>query len=192
MAEDVLDKKAAIMKAALVLFTQRGFHGTPTAMISESAGVSTGILFRYFKTKNDLINSVYFSAKERMSQALGEGCEGEKGVCNKARRIWGNSIRWGMENPEEFLFIQQFHSSPFISDITQQEAEKNFTFLNFVIDDGIKRGMIKQTERSLVLEMLFSANAAVVRSIIQAGSIKDIDELINRSFDIVWDGLSGR
>jgi AcrR family transcriptional regulator len=192
VAGQLPDKKDAIMKAALILFTQRGFHGTPTAMISKAAGVSTGILFRYFKTKNDLINSVYFSAKARLALALDEGCEEEKGVRNKAKRIWGNSIRWGIENPEEFLFIQQFYSSPFISDITQEEAEKNFSFPNFVIDDGIKRGVIKQTERSLVLEMLFGANAAVVRSIIADCSYKDIDELINRSFDIAWEGISGR
>lgn len=191
MVENIPDKRAAIMKAALILFTQRGFHGTPTAMISEAAGVSTGILFRYFKTKNDLINSVYFSVKGRMATATSEGVEEEKGIRGKARRIWGNSIRWGVENPEEFLFIEQFYSSPFITDVTQEEALKNFAFLNFLIDDGIKRGVFKQSERGLVLEMLYGANVAVVKSIIQQGAVKDMDEWIGRSFDIVWTGISG-
>ena len=35
MKEQVKDKKTAIMKAALKLFTERGFHGTSTAQISK-------------------------------------------------------------------------------------------------------------------------------------------------------------
>lgn len=190
MAEDIPDKRAAIMKAALILFTQRGFHGTPTSMISESAGVSTGILFRYFETKNDLINSVYFAAKERMGRATYDGCEAEKSVRNKIKRIWGNAIRWGVENPYEFIFIEQFSSSPFITDVTQEQALKNFAFLFEVLNEGIRTRTLKNQDRGLALDMLYYANAAVVRKILQNGDTKDIDEFIDKSFDIVWGGIS--
>lgn len=189
MAEDIPDKRAAIMKAALILFTQRGFHGTPTSMISKSAGVSAGTLFLYFKTKNDLINSVYYEAKARMGPATCEGYEEEKGIRNRVKRIWGNTIRWGVENPEEFMFIAQFSSSPFISDITQEQAWKNFECLDDVLNDGVRRGDLKKMDRRLALDMLYSANAAVIRLIIGQGAVKDIDGLIDRSFDIVWSGI---
>lgn len=190
MAEDVPDKRAAIMKAALILFTQRGFHGTPTSMISESAGVSTGILFRYFATKNDLINSVYFSAKERMGQATYAGCDEETSVRDKIKRIWGNAIRWGVENPYEFMFIEQFSSSPFIADVTKEEALKKFALLFEVLNDGIRAGIVKNQDRTLALEMLYYANAAVVRKVIQSGDTKDLDDLIDKSFNIMWGGIS--
>jgi AcrR family transcriptional regulator len=177
------------MKAALILFTQRGFHGTPTSMISESAGVSTGTLFRCFETKNDLINSVYFSAKERMGQATYAGCEHETSVRNKIKRIWGNSIRWGVDNPYEFLFVEQFSSSPFITDVTREQAMKNFSLLFEVLNEGIRTGTMKNQDRDLTLEMLYSANVAVVKKLIQSGDTKDLDETIARSFDIVWGGI---
>jgi len=65
MDQQVKDKRTAIMDAALKLFTERGFHGTSTAQISEDAGVATGTLFNYFPTKGDLINSLYFEVKGR-------------------------------------------------------------------------------------------------------------------------------
>ena len=49
--EQATDKREAILETALVLFTERGFYGTPTAMISREAGVATGTLFFYFKNK---------------------------------------------------------------------------------------------------------------------------------------------
>jgi AcrR family transcriptional regulator len=190
MAEDVNDKRAAIMKAALILFTQRGFHGTPTAMISDSAGVSTGTLFRCFETKNDLINSVYFSAKERMALATCAGCDKEKDYRGKIKRIWSNLIRWGVENPYEFLFIEQFSTSPFITDVTQEQLQKNYLFLFDVLDEGVKTGLLKSQDRMLVLEMLYSANVAVVKKLIKSGDTKDLDMTIDRSFDFVWGGIA--
>jgi AcrR family transcriptional regulator len=190
MAEDVNDKRAAIMKAALILFTQRGFHGTPTAMISDSAGVSTGTLFRCFETKNDLINCVYFSAKERMALATCAGCDEEKDYRGKIKRIWGNLIRWGVENPYEFLFIEQFSTSPFITDVTQEQLQKNYLFLFDVLDEGVNTGLLKSQDRMLVLEMLYSANVAVVKKLIKSGDTKDLDMTIDRSFDFVWGGIA--
>jgi AcrR family transcriptional regulator len=58
------------MKAALKLFTERGFHGTSTAHISKEAGVATGAFFNYFPTKEDLLNSLYFDVKGRLSRSM--------------------------------------------------------------------------------------------------------------------------
>ena len=54
MKKQVTDTRTAIIKAALKLFTERGFHDTSTAQISRKAGVATGTLFNYFPTKKDL------------------------------------------------------------------------------------------------------------------------------------------
>jgi AcrR family transcriptional regulator len=192
MAEDVTDKRAAIVKTALILFTQRGFHGTPTSVISRGAGVSTGTLFLYFPTKNDLINAIYFEAKERMGLAACEGYQEEKGIRNRVKRVWSNVIRWGVDHPEEFLFIAQFHSSPFISDITQEQAFKSFEFLSDVMNDGVRRGDLKNVDKRFAIDMLYSANSAVVRSVLQQGTVKNLDDMIDQSFDIVWGGISSK
>jgi len=65
------------MEAALKLFTQRGLHGTSTAQISKEAGVATGTLFNYFPTKDDLINSLYFEMKGKLSRSMGKEIESE-------------------------------------------------------------------------------------------------------------------
>ena len=61
-----MEKKQNILDASLKLFVERGFHGTSTAEIAKKAGVATGTLFHYFKTKEELINSLYFHSKESM------------------------------------------------------------------------------------------------------------------------------
>lgn len=50
--------RRAILKAALELFSKRGFFRTRTKDISMKAGIAEGTLFNYFKTKEDL--ALYF------------------------------------------------------------------------------------------------------------------------------------
>ncbi len=58
-----MSKREQIFEAAVQLFTEKGFEKTPTSAISKVAGVATGTLFHHFKTKEDLINALYFTMK---------------------------------------------------------------------------------------------------------------------------------
>ncbi|AAM03807.1 TetR/AcrR family transcriptional regulator [Methanosarcina acetivorans] len=95
MDPQVKDKKTAIVDAALMLFTERGFHGTSTAQISKEAGVATGTLFNYFPTKEYLINSLYFEVKGELSRCMGKGIKAESTFQDKLRKLWSNLINWG-------------------------------------------------------------------------------------------------
>jgi len=190
MREDQKDKKEAIINASLKLFTERGFDNTPTSRISQEAGVATGTLFRYYPTKEDLINSTYVIAKDRLARAMVAGLSEEKALEDKVRLIWGNTIRWGLQNPQELLFLEQFISSPYITRITEEEAMKRFAFMGELIEEGIANGKIKDIHRGLIFEILFSANRAVIRKIAMHDLAGQMDELIDGSFELVWSGLS--
>ncbi len=49
-----IDKKNRILKAGYDLICRKGYYNTNTAEIAKAAGVSTGILYRYFKDKRDI------------------------------------------------------------------------------------------------------------------------------------------
>ena len=51
-------RKAQIMEAALELFALNGFHSTSIADISKMAGISKGLLYNYFKSKEALIKEL--------------------------------------------------------------------------------------------------------------------------------------
>src|SRR5690606_27876447 len=55
----VTDKREAILHAALELFVERGFWGTAVPEIAEKAGVGAGTIYRYFESKEALVNALY-------------------------------------------------------------------------------------------------------------------------------------
>jgi len=49
-----IEKKEKIIKAGFELICKKGYHNTNTAEIAKEAGVSTGIVYQYFKDKHDI------------------------------------------------------------------------------------------------------------------------------------------
>ena len=52
-----IEKKNKIIKAGLELICEKGYQSTTTADIAKRAGVSTGIVYNYFKDKKDILLS---------------------------------------------------------------------------------------------------------------------------------------
>jgi AcrR family transcriptional regulator len=64
------DKRVAIMKAALELVAEQGFHGAPMAMVAEMAGVGSGTIYRYFESKDVLIIATFADLEQRLVAAV--------------------------------------------------------------------------------------------------------------------------
>ena len=50
--------KKKTLEAAIKLFAKQGYNGTSTLQIAKVAGVSQATVFKYFKTKEDLLYSI--------------------------------------------------------------------------------------------------------------------------------------
>lgn len=64
------DKRDAILKAATQVFARRGFFQSQVADIARAAGVAAGTVYLYFRSKDDLLVSIF---ERTMSDTLAEG-----------------------------------------------------------------------------------------------------------------------
>jgi AcrR family transcriptional regulator len=61
-----------LARAALELFTTRGYHATTTPIIAKKAGVAEGTIYRHFTSKQHLLNEVFRGAARWAQQTVGE------------------------------------------------------------------------------------------------------------------------
>jgi len=54
--------RAAILHAALRLFAQKGWHGTAVADIARRAKISKGLIYHYFKSKEEILEALVTQA----------------------------------------------------------------------------------------------------------------------------------
>ena len=64
------DRRSQILDAALVCFAKRGFHQTSMHDISGEAGISVGLIYRYFENKEAVISAMADRHKNEISEML--------------------------------------------------------------------------------------------------------------------------
>src|SRR5258708_35284612 len=64
------DRRSQILEAALVCFAKRGFHQTSMHDISGEAGISVGLIYRYFENKEAVISAMADRPKTEISEKV--------------------------------------------------------------------------------------------------------------------------
>ena len=65
-----VDKRDAILAAALRLITRFGLHNTPMSAVAREAGVAVGTVYLYFPSKEAMINALYLHVLEDRNSSL--------------------------------------------------------------------------------------------------------------------------
>jgi AcrR family transcriptional regulator len=68
--DSTLDRHAQILDAALVCFAKRGFHQASMHDISAEAGISVGLIYRYFENKDAVISAMADRHKKEIHKVL--------------------------------------------------------------------------------------------------------------------------
>jgi AcrR family transcriptional regulator len=68
--ESSLDRRTQILDAALVCFAKRGFHQASMHDISAEAGISVGLIYRYFENKDAVISAMADRHKKEIHEVL--------------------------------------------------------------------------------------------------------------------------
>ncbi|WNS43493.1 TetR/AcrR family transcriptional regulator [Paenibacillus sp. MMS20-IR301] len=64
--DKMTQKQISILQAAIDIFSEKGFSAAATSEIAQKAGVAEGTIFRYYKTKKDLLLAIVVPIMSRM------------------------------------------------------------------------------------------------------------------------------
>jgi len=186
-----MDKQEQILKAALKLFVEFGFHGTPTSRIAKEAGVSNGTLFHYFKTKDELVVALFVHIKSDMAFCInGVRPEGET-LKATFKRVFIASLYWAKENPTEFRFTQQFHSSPYLSMVSNEEIQKQTKHFLDLMQEAIDSRVLKPLPVDLLFTLITNHIYGFNEYLINANLDQEKEhEQVNLAFELIWDMLT--
>lgn len=186
-----LEKRDEIVRAALELIAENGFHGAPMAMIAEKAGVGAGTIYRYFENKDVLINQLYRELEERLCAAIMEGYSPEKPIRERFLHLGTAILRYCISNPLDFRYLEQYHNSPYgvahRRDKIFGETDEQDVYRE-LFEEGVAQQVIKELPLVVLFALAFGPLIAVARDHILG--FVDLDEaLIGRIIAACWDGL---
>src|SRR5207244_13245052 len=83
----IADKRGTILRAATRVFARNGYFNSKVADIAREAGVADGTVYLYFKSKEEILHSIF---NRGMEEAIADGRKQLEGICDareKLRRI---------------------------------------------------------------------------------------------------------
>ena len=185
------DKREEIVRAALELIAEHGFHGAPMAMIAARAGVGAGTIYRYFENKEVMIAELFRELEERSNQLLQKGFSIENPLRERFIHLCTALIRYFIEYPLEYRFIEQFFNSPYGVAYRRDKllgTKEGCNVFKELFEDGISRQVMKDLPLVILFDLAFGPILAVARDHI-LGFITLEDILISRTIEACWDAI---
>ncbi|MEA2425867.1 MAG: TetR/AcrR family transcriptional regulator, fatty acid metabolism regulator protein, partial [Thermoleophilaceae bacterium] len=66
------DKRRQILDAAISVFATRGFHACRVSDVADEAGVAYGLVYHYFDSKEEILNTLFTERWQIMLDAIAE------------------------------------------------------------------------------------------------------------------------
>ncbi len=82
--QNKLEKRGRIIAAARALFTHKGFEATTSQEIADAAGVASGTVFTYAKTKDDLLILVFHDEMMEVAERAYVAARATNGLLDQA------------------------------------------------------------------------------------------------------------
>lgn len=100
-------RRNQMIKGAIALFKQKGFHRTTTREIAREAGFSIGTLYEYIRTKEDVLYLVCDSIYDEVQESMQEDLASNQGTLECLRHAIGNFFQVMDKLQEEVLVLYQ-------------------------------------------------------------------------------------
>lgn len=183
------DKKITqVYTATLQLVKDKGVAGVTMSDIAHKAGIATGTLYIYFKSKEDLINALFLSCRASSAGIYFKDYDPLAPFKEGFKTIWMNIVRHRQKHFEEAIFLEQCYHSPFIAESNKETSKKMIQPLFKLIERGRKEKIIRDADTVLLLTfMIGSVNEMVKHAHYHGTSLSKTQ--IATAFEMCWNGM---
>jgi len=70
--QGAVDKRRLILDAGVRVFAKRGFHHCRVSDVADEAGVAYGLVYHYFRSKEEILNTLFLERWQIMLDAIAE------------------------------------------------------------------------------------------------------------------------
>ncbi|MDB4992660.1 MAG: Transcriptional regulator, TetR family protein [Myxococcaceae bacterium] len=184
-----LPRRETILRAALELFVERGFHGASVPAIAERAGIAAGTMYRYFPSKEALVNELYRALKQSLLAALLADFPFDAPPRGQFRsfffRLWG----FARNAPDAFTFLEHHHHADYLD--AESQAMERASLLPFV--ELLERSRALRITKAIAAPALMAMVWGAFSGLLKAGRLGHLelsDDILASAEGCAWDAIA--
>ncbi len=147
----VSDKREAILRSAIKVFAQRGYFNSKVADVAKEAGIADGTVYLYFKSKEEILHSVFDRAMEEFI------AEGKREIAKietadkRLRRIAQLHLeKLGTDRDLAVVFqVELRGSTKFMEEFSGGGFAEYLDIIKKTIEEGQKNGVFRKDLKAI-------------------------------------------
>lgn len=161
------DRKAEIVREAERLFLDRGFTDTRMSDIAEAAGVTKGLLYWYFKNKEDLLGEIIDNMRARLQRRQAEAVAKADDPLSQMYLGTLESTMFVMENQRIYGLIAYAGHSRGVAPVASAASATHASDAAGLLTRGQELGLVRSNDPPILMAI---GNAGVVSSFTTAAA----------------------
>ena len=189
----VADKRAAILRAATRVFARNGYFNSKVADIARAADVADGTVYLYFKSKEEILHSIF---DQTVAEAVAAGrklIEKLRDPREKLRRIALLHLeRLGADRDLAVVFqVELRGSTKFMEEFSAAGFAEYLALLRRSFEEGQRAGVFrKELNAKVVSKILFGALDEMATNWIISKRSYKLEPMADVVMDVFLNGVS--
>jgi TetR/AcrR family fatty acid metabolism transcriptional regulator len=191
----IADKREAILRAATQVFATNGYFNSKVADIAKAAGVADGTVYLYFKSKEEILHSIF---DRSVGEAISEGREQLEVITDpreKLRRLAHLHLeRLGADRDLAVVFqVELRGSTKFMEEFSGGGFAEYLRMIRTSIEEGQRAGVFRASINAKVAaKIFFGALDEMATNWILSKRRYKLAPLADQVLDIFLSGVSVR
>jgi len=187
------NKRAAILRAATRVFARNGYFNSKVADIARAADVADGTVYLYFKSKEEILHSIF---DQNMSEAIAAGrtlLEDLHDPREKLRRIALLHLqRLGADRDLAIVFqVELRGSTKFMEEFSAAGFAEYLGMLRRTLEEGQRAGVFrKDLNPKLIAKILFGALDEMATNWIISKRNYELEPMADIVMDVFLNGVT--
>ena len=188
----VTDKREAILRAATKVFAGRGYFNSKVSDIAGEAGIADGTVYLYFKSKDDILHSIFDRA---MAEFIAEGKQELAKLDDpvaKLRRVAELHLgKLGADRDMAIVFqVELRGSTKFMQEFSAAGFAEYLDIIRVTIDDGQRAGVFRDDIKPIVCaKILYGALDEMVTNWILSKHRYPLEPMADEVLKIFFGGI---
>ena len=194
MAEQTTDRRRELLDAAVRVFAEKGFHASRVGDIAEDAGVAHGLLYHYFRSKDEVLETIFRDVWELLAADTQRIEQSDVPLREQLRRFARIYLGSWLVTPELVaVLVREVARSPELGSRID-DVRGVFNSLQRMIEAAQKRGEVRpDCDARLAAWVVYGALEEILTGWVLGqlpGEEADVEQAVATVVDVAHAGLA--